>query len=41
MKEISARIKIHLRYQHVGYGKHDPAGRNQGNSRNGVRTRRC
>jgi putative transposase len=24
---------------HVGYGKHDPAGRNGGNSRNGTRTK--
>ena len=25
--------------EHLGYGKHDPAGRNHGNSRNGVRTK--
>lgn len=24
--------------EHLGYGKHDPLGRNSGNSRNGVRT---
>ena len=27
--------------EHVGYDKHDPMGRNGGNSRNGTRTRRC
>ena len=26
---------------HLGYDKHDPMGRNRGNSRNGVRSRRC
>ena len=26
---------------HLGYGKHDPAGRNGGNSRTGRRPRRC
>jgi transposase-like protein len=26
---------------HLGYDKHDPAGRNGGNSRNGHRERRC
>jgi putative transposase len=24
---------------HLGYGKHDPAGRNEGNSRNGTRSK--
>jgi len=26
---------------HLGYDQHDPMGRNRGNSRNGVRSRRC
>lgn len=25
--------------EHLGYDKHDPAGRNRGNSRNGTRTK--
>ena len=27
--------------EHLGYDKHDPAGRNRGNSRNGKRAKRC
>ena len=27
--------------EHLGYDKHDPAGRNRGNSRNGPARRRC
>jgi putative transposase len=27
--------------EHLGYDKHDPAGRNRANSRNGTRPRRC
>ncbi len=27
--------------EHLGYDKHDPAGRDGGNSRNGTRSRRC
>ena len=27
--------------EHLGYDKHDPAGRGGGNSRNGTRRRRC
>jgi putative transposase len=27
--------------EHLGYDKHDPVGRNQGNSRNGTHPRRC
>jgi putative transposase len=26
---------------HLGYDKHDPVGRNHGNSRNGVRSKTC